>query len=427
MSQVADVVHARTSFAEARKAAPARETAGRPRTAQAIALSVYTDLKTVEQEWRAFEQIADCTPFQTYDWLATWQKCIGTLTRTTPAIVIGRTGDTILFIMPLAVEPRGLVRRLTFLGHDLCDYNAPLLAPEFSAVVGTDGFAKLWRDIRALVRATSGLRHDTVVIEKIPERVGAQANPLMGLGVRLNPSGAYETALVPNWEQFYTAKRSSATRRRDRTKVKRLGEMGEVRFVAPTDADMPATMDVLIAQKSKAFARMGIANMFARPGHTAFYRELGIAPHLRGLIHVSRLDVGPTWAALNLGLTHRDCYYHILASYDDGEVSRFGPGAAHLRELLRYAIERGLGRFDFTIGDEPYKRDWCDSEQKLYDHAAAVSLRGWPVVALTLGWRRVKRIIKQTAPLWNAAQRLRSAIGSLRSKPAAAKEPTKDE
>ena len=133
-------------------------------------------------------------------------------------------------------------------------------------------------------------------------------------------------------------------------------------------------------------------------------------------MHLSRLDVGDTWAAVNLGLTFGDCYYHVLASYDDGEVSRFGPGAAHLRELLQYALRRGCKRFDFTIGDEPYKRDWCETEQQLFDHSAAVTLRGRPAAALALGWRRAKRAIKHSAPLWNAVVRVRATVASLRKR-----------
>jgi CelD/BcsL family acetyltransferase involved in cellulose biosynthesis len=424
VGQAADIVHARTSFADTRASAPARPAvAERSRQADGIALSVHTGLAAVEQDWRKFEQTADCTPFQTFDWLDAWQRHIGTLNRVTPAIVIGKHGDAILFILPLAVQPGTLTRRLGFLGQDLCDYNAPLLAPEFSNIIGSN-FGAVWRDIRALLRETPALRHDTIALAKMPETIGAQANPLLCLDVRLNPSGAYETALGTDWEQFYTAKRSSATRRRDRTKLKRLGELGEVRFVDPQEsAEIASTLDLLIEQKSKAFARMGVANMFARPGHMAFYRELATSPRLRSLVHLSRLDVGTTWAALNLGLTFRDCYFHILASYDDGEVSRFGPGAAHLRELMRLATERGMKRFDFTIGDEPYKRDWCETEQRLHDYSAAVTVRGWPSAALSLGWRRVKRMIKQTAPLWNAAQRVRSMMASLRKKPTAKEQP----
>ena len=81
-----------------------------------------------------------------------------------------------------------------------------------------------------LLQATPALRHDTIPLDKMPETIGAQPNPLLYLDVQLNPSGAYETALGADWEQFYTAKRSSATRRRDRTKLKRLGELGEVKL-----------------------------------------------------------------------------------------------------------------------------------------------------------------------------------------------------
>ena len=118
---------------------------------------------------------------------------------------------------------------------------------------------------------------------------------------------------------------------------------------------------------------MGVANFLALPGREALFRDFATDPATRALAHVSRLDVGPTLAAANYGLVFRGRYYHVLASYDDGPVSRFGPGAAHLHELMRYAIEHGCREFDFTIGDEPYKRDWCDAELRLYDHRSAVT------------------------------------------------------
>jgi len=422
MGPVAEtLVHARAPLrTDARASAAARLTpVDRPAD---IRLVLHQDLAAAERDWRVLEQSADCTPFQTFDWLSAWQRRIGSLNGVKPAIVVGKRGEEILFLLPLAVEQRGLARRLTFLGQDLCDYNASLLAPDFTMLAGP-GFGALWLEIRRLIQSTPALRHDTIKLEKMPAMVGAQANPMLCLDVQLNPSGAYETMLGADWEAFYTSKRSSATRRRDRTKLKRLGELGAVKFVNPEQAsDVAATLDVLIAQKSKSFARMGVSNMFARPGHVEFFREIAAQ---RRLVHLSRLDVGATWAAVNLGLTHGDCYYHVLASYDDGEASRFGPGAAHLRELLRHAIGRGLKRFDFTIGDEPYKRDWCETEQQLHDYSAAVTLRGWPAAATSLAWRRIKRTIKHSAPLWNAVVRLRTTVAAMRRKPApAANEPS---
>jgi CelD/BcsL family acetyltransferase involved in cellulose biosynthesis len=103
-----------------------------------------------------------------------------------------------------------------------------------------------------------------------------------------------------------------------------------------------------------------------------------------------------------------------LASYDDGEVSRFGPGAAHLHDLMRWAIEHDLRVFDFTIGDEPYKRDWCDTEVKLYDFIAGVTRRGALVAAAMSAVARLKRSIKQTPLLWSLFSKVREIVGWLR-------------
>jgi CelD/BcsL family acetyltransferase involved in cellulose biosynthesis len=378
-----------------------------------IGLAVYDGLDAVEREWRDLEGTADCTPFQTFGWLATWCEQVGWRAQARPAIVVGRRADgDILFILPLAVMP-GLVTRLTFLGSDLCDYNGPLLARDFSAHVTPECFAELWTDIRTLLQDDPKFRHDLIELTKMGAMVGRQPNPLVALPVGLNPSHAFYSDLSDRWESFYEAKRSSATRRRDRTKLKRLGEFGAVSFVTVENGDdLQRTMTVLIEQKARSLARMGAPNIFARPGWSEFYTAAATNPRTRHLVHVSRLDAGTTFAAINLGLVFRDAYYHVLVSHDDGEVARFGPGVAHLRELLRYAIERGLKHFDFTIGDERYKLEWSDHKVPLYDHVATVTWRGLMAKPLVIGHRRLKRFIKQNGATWSAFSRARAALGS---------------
>jgi CelD/BcsL family acetyltransferase involved in cellulose biosynthesis len=258
-------------------------------------------------------------------------------------------------------------------------------------------------------------RHDLIELTKLPEMVRAQPNPFLTLAVGMNPSNAYVANLFGPWNSFYESKRSSATRRRDRTKLKRLGEFGEVRFVTPSDrGEIERTMGALIEQKSKSLTRMGAPDMFAKPGWREFYTAVAMDPRMRHLVHVSRLDVGATWAATNLGLTFGDSYYHVLASYDDGETAKFGPGVAHLRDLMQLAIERGLSHFDFTIGDERYKQEWSDRTLSLYDHVSTASVRGWPAAVMVHGHRRLKRFIKQNETMWSAFSRARAYLGSRR-------------
>jgi CelD/BcsL family acetyltransferase involved in cellulose biosynthesis len=380
-----------------------------------IRLAVYEDLSAIEQDWRCFEPHADCSVFQNFDWLATWQRHIGNRYGVRPAIVVGRdVAGNILCVFPLSIRLAGFARELSWLGSDLCDYNSPLLAATFSERIDRARFMALWADLTQCLQSNPRLRYDFIDLEKIPEMVGAQPNPMLYLGATINPSGAYLTHLAGDWESFYAAKRSSATRRRDRTKRKRLSESGAVQLINPaSENDILSTLDTLMAQKARSFARMGVGNLFGKPGYAEFYRALATDPATRHLVHVSRLDVGATAAAINLGLSYRDCYYHLLASYDDGELSRFGPGAAHLHDLLQQAIDRGFRKFDFTIGDERYKRDWCDTELKLYDYISAATWRGALVAMPMLAAQRFKRWIKQTPILWKAFSAGRALIGSV--------------
>jgi CelD/BcsL family acetyltransferase involved in cellulose biosynthesis len=384
-------------------------------TAPELSFSIHTDLGAVEGEWRNFQQVAECTPFQTFEWLSAWQRHIGTRRDIVPAIVVGcfAHGKT-AFILPLAVEQRRWSKRLCWLGEELCDYNAPLLARDFAQRVTADGFLAFWRALQTRMQSDPRLRYDWIEFAKMPQTVGAQVNPFTYLDVAPNANSAHITQLGDDWETFYRDKRSSATRRRDRTKHKRMSEFGEIRFVTATAADdVRQTLDTLWAQKKQIFARRGIADIFSRPGYRELFDEFASSPQTRHLVHVSRVEVGATCAAANFAVIFGDCYYHLLSSYCDGPLTRLGPGVLHLRELLAYAIRSGLRLFDFTIGDENYKLEWSDLRLKLYDYSAAATVRGLPANCASIVRRRIKRFIKQTPPVWRLVCRVRSIVGPI--------------
>ena len=377
-----------------------------------VTLELRDDLASLEAEWTVFERSAECSVFQTFGWLIKWQQHVGSLAGTRPAIVLGRDErGALLFILPLAIEARGPIRRLTWLGSELCDYNAPLLARDFWRHI--DDFSELWGKVLRLLRADRRLRFDLVDLQKMAERVGSACNPFLAVMTFPNASSAHVATLGRNWDDYYKQKRSSETRKKERKQLRRLGEIGEVRFVDIKDrVEIERTIETLMQQKAKTFARMGVENLFARPGYGAFWVD--VASALRTVTHVSRLEVGATIAATSLGLAFRDCYYLVLSSYHDGEVMRFGPGRAHLHELLRHAIEHDFRHFDFTIGDEPYKRDWADIEVRLHDHLQAATLRGAVAVAMIFAFRWAKRLIKTTPVLWRAYCRARELARLLR-------------
>lgn len=376
-----------------------------------VELTLHGDLASIEQDWRVFEERADCTVFQTFDWLSAWLRHIGVHEGAKPAVVIGRHQGAILFVMPFAHDEAG--RRIVWLGTSLCNYNGPMLARDFSRRVGPEQFAAIWSDARRLLRER--MPHDLIDLEKMPETIGDQPNPFCALRVTPHVNNAYLTALSGDWETFYAAKRSNATRRSDRKKQRRLSEFGEVRFAtADTPYEMARTLDALIEEKTASYAKLGVDNMFERPGYRDFFLDLATGARSGRLTHLSRIDVGNEVAAANFGLVFRDTYIYLLAGYNDGEVGRFGPGSMQLLEIFQYAIARGFKLFDFTIGDEPYKRDWNDAELKLYDHTAPATLRGWTAYLPSLAMRQLKRVVRQNPAIWSVVRKLRMMASSLR-------------
>jgi CelD/BcsL family acetyltransferase involved in cellulose biosynthesis len=376
-----------------------------------VDLTLHDDLAAIENDWRAFEERADCTVFQTFDWMSAWQRHIGVRERGKPVVVIGRHQGSILFVMPFAFDPDR--RKIGWLGTSLCNYNGPLLARDFSRRVSPAQFVQIWGQVRRLLRSAMG--HDLIDLEKMPDTIGEQPNPFCALAVTPHINNAYLVALTGDWETFYAAKRSSNTRRSDRKKQRRLAECGEVRFLTAAGRDeIERTLDALIEEKTASYAKLGVDNMFNRPGYRDFFLDMATGTQSARLTHLSRIDVGSETAAANFGLVFRGTYIYLLAGYNDGDLGRFGPGSLQLLEMFQYAFDRGLKVFDFTIGDEPYKRDWFDQEMKLYDHASAATLRGWMAIMPARALRAIKRVVRQNPMVWSAVRKARMTVSSLR-------------
>ncbi len=382
-----------------------------------VLLSVHDDLDSLKLIWSALEANGDCTVFQTFAFLSTWVAHIGRATGAMPCVVVGwdaedaGAGEGPLFILPLVRQQTAFGTKLIWMGAGVSDYQGPLLSKNFALRVRPGQFKGLWRQIREALPP-----HDVVELLAMPAKIGTQANPFMELGnTTQHASSAHMTCLKPTWDEFYEAKRSSGSKKRDRQKRRKLDEFGVTEQVVLQDkAEIIETVDTLIAQKSAAFARMGVANMFGKLGMRDFYVALATDDVASGLVEVSRLEVGGQIAAANWGLSFGGRFYYVLTAYDEqSEFAKRGPGIVQLMELMRHATETGHTEFDFTVGDEGYKSDWCEIETLLYDHIEAASVRGLLIRLPRTTFLKVKRFIKQTPVLWQAFTRLRAATGNL--------------
>lgn len=385
------------------------------RSAAAWQITRFESLESAASFWRAFERHAAAHVFQTHDWLSCWHRTAGEKEDITPHLLLveDRIGRP-LMLLPFGLARAGHLKKIVWLGGDTADYMGPLVLPDWHARLGGASFESLWQEIRAALP-----EHDLIELLKQPAALPAPdgtpvPNPFAALDVTLHPSGTHMTRLGADWESYYKSKRSASTRKRDRNRRNALSRQGALAFETPqTEKDIDASLDALIEQKNAFFAACGIHSFLKKPGYRDFYREMAKAHGASGLIDVCHLRAGDEIAATNWGARFRGRYYYVLGGFTTSSfLAKQSPGSLFLLDLMKRTAEAGdTPLFDFSIGDEPYKDDWCEIHEPLYDLRTAGSLTGLLALLPMRLAAKAKRTIKQSPRLWALAQKLRRLRG----------------
>jgi CelD/BcsL family acetyltransferase involved in cellulose biosynthesis len=381
-----------------------RAAAGIPGLAE---IAIVRDLGMIAEEWRAFEAAALGHVFQTYDFVAAWMATVGRKRQVAPRIVVGRDHDgATVFILPFGIRRCAGVSLLEWIGGEHADYHGGLYCGGYLRTLAADpeAAAAMPRSIVSLFRGEA----DVASLRRQPAMIGGVANPFAAYAAIRHATACHFTRLGGDWEAYYRAKRNSSSRRNDRGKWTRMEGIGALRLVDATTAEEARRiMAALFDQKGRALAAMGVGDFFADPGVRAFYETLACKPYPDGPGHVAALYCGDEVIAANWGLVRGDRYYYVMHSIADGEAARQSPGRHLMYHLMRWAIAHKVGIFDFTIGDEDFKSQWCEESAPLFDSVAALTLRGTPIATtLSLG-KRVKRAIKTSPALYAAADQAR--------------------
>ncbi len=336
-------------------------------------VTVAENMAAVADEWRAFERHAARTAFQSYAWMATWAATAGAARDARPRIVTVRDREGApVMILPLALERRVGVDALVWMGERDADYLAPLVDPAHGAALTDRRMTSLCLEIADAVPEARAL-----IFERTVSRIGQTPNPLCRLAGAPHPCRAHALTLDSDWDTLYTAKRSRNTRKRDRQRRRRLEEMGALAFeIAEDTASRHRMLDAILAQKASWFAARGIIDPFAAPGASEFLHALIDEADAARHLHVSTLTLDGEVIAGNFGYLHDGELNAVIGSVTEGEAARHSPGTVLLHELFKWSIDNGLRSFDFTIGDEPYKKEWCDTELELVDIRLPLTLSG---------------------------------------------------
>lgn len=378
-----------------------------PQAGRGLGFRLYRSFAAAEAEWRRFEADALGTGFQSFDWLSAWHAHAGEGVE--PAILVVSLGRTPIMLAPFGIERRLGARCLVWLGGRLADYKGPLLAPDFVDRLPTGRFAALWPKIRSALP-----RHDVVLFENQPERLGKTPNPFVKLGGERSPDGGYVFALPASYEEFCLRFRPE-TRRNDRAKERKLESQGTLAFrIAATPEEARAMARDILAAKAAQLRTQGIASIFEDEAYRAAYLALAGLSAESGLLNlqVAALTLDGKMISGSIAQVWHGRATLMVHIYDQ-DYARLSPGRAHLLKLVQTSIAAGHGLYDLSVGYAPYKDSFCDTPMALTNLVEAATPWGLATAGALSTRFGLKRAIKTNERLMGLYRGARAALARL--------------
>jgi CelD/BcsL family acetyltransferase involved in cellulose biosynthesis len=347
------------------------------------------------------------TPFQSTEWREAWNRAIGVSRNVTPFTTILTQSQQILAVLPLAVQKTPKLRILTWHSSELSDYCAPIVAREkLTTFCRLDGQQLL----RQIAQAAGGV--DLIFLPRQPLLICGLTNPLVLPRSVHHHAGAHAINFGPvqGWDDFLARKRSAATRRQLRKKVRLLEEAGTVGFHIASNYEESRNIAVhCLAAKSRQLAKLGHYDPFLSINARPFLEDFFASGTGQSTWAVA-LTLNDEPVATAIGFASSDEWLLYQMAMDCDHVAHTSPGTQLLMRIMQHCIATGIRRLDLGLGDESYKFEWCDEHQTLMTSLLPLTFRG-RLAAAGLGAKvNAQRLIAENPRLYEYGKGLKRRL-----------------
>lgn len=192
----------------------------------------------------------------------------------------------------------------------------------------------------------------------------------MGMPVfRLRYDLAPFVSLDGDWDGFYERKKRKF-RYNLRRAERRLAELGELRFLhLRTPDSVRRHMESAFQLYSRRAEHQYRARLWLSSRGQAMLTDLALRWAESGQLDLAFIKVGERPVAFSFGFYNEETYFLWATAFDPSpEHSRYSPGTLLIKHLLKEAFASGLRRFDFMLGDEPYKWTWATEHEEIFTY-----------------------------------------------------------
>lgn len=267
-------------------------------------------------------------------------------------------------------------------------------------------------DIRTLLAGIATARPDIdlVALERLLPELDGLPNPLACLPNFPSPNLSLAADLGGGFDDFLGRTSGKRKRKKHRSQMRKFEAVGAYRRIeAGTPQEAHAMLEAFFAMKAARFSTMGIADVFGDPAVRAFFHAL-FSDALKEeppLFVLHGLDVAGKLRAVtgsSVSAKRLICEFGAIAEDD---LSHASPGDFLFFENIQEACDKGFEVYDFSVGDEPYKRLWCDTEAQHFEVLAPLTLKGRMLALSLRQTTRLKAFIKNSPTIWRLTKLLR--------------------
>jgi CelD/BcsL family acetyltransferase involved in cellulose biosynthesis len=340
-------------------------------------------------------------PAQSASWVTKWANATGA------DMVVATLACDARPALSLALEVvrRGPFKVARFPGGRHANGNFAAADPRLLLTI--DGPA-----IRLMFKAIARTRPDVdlISLERLLPDLDGIANPLAMLPSFPSPNLALAVDLEGGFDALLSRASGKRKRKKHRSQTRKFEAVGAFRRVeARTPEEVDRLLDDFLEMKEVRFAKMGIANVFGDRQVRDFFRALftDALTEKKPTFLLHGLDVAGKLRAVT-GSSR--CGKRLICEFGaiaDDDLAFASPGDFLFFDNILEACELGYEVYDFSVGDEPYKRLWCDIEVQHFEVLAPLTLKGHALAAAMRQGARAKAFIKNNPTVWNLTKMLR--------------------
>lgn len=321
---------------------------------------IVTDFSRLEQlsdEWQRLvldDPVSDV--FRHWNWVRAFYTAYAAELEL--RVLVVRRDDRTIGFLPLV--QRG--RTLEFLGALESDYND---------LVSEDGAAPLVLEtaLETLLSPDGPHGWDTLALDNLPAASRIVSSlPLLPPRLRRH---AQQLPQFPSLTVDFASNRAEVLDallrkeqpRRSERKLQKAGRVALRHIEAREEAR--EHLAIFFRQHIQRCAVNGMRSQFLTPQRRAFYEAMVEHCDLTRELRFAVLEWDGRPLAYHFGLQFHGKFVWYKPSFDV-DYWEFSPGDVLLRHLFRYAVESDLREFDFSVGDEPYKKRFANRAKPNY-------------------------------------------------------------